>query len=83
MIVDGESMSSIARDYGVHESSIRRKISPRKPEAAARQHAVRDLARQKADAEISVREVARKIAALPLPAQTAVHDMAAHLVAIT
>ncbi|RMX08509.1 Hin recombinase [Corticibacter populi] len=56
--VDGESVSALAREFGIDEAAIRRKISPKKSE-------IRKLAEQKVAADAKSKEITRIVEAMP------------------
>jgi transposase-like protein len=82
-LVGGESVNSLAKEFGINESAIRRKINPNKSEQAKSAKPLRELAREKADADTASRRIAEQIAELPMSRQTIVNDLAQKLVNIS
>jgi IS30 family transposase len=87
MLVEGESAFALAKEFGVNESSIRRKIKPNsadKAERAQKHHPeLRDIAADKVKADAESRRVNAQIAALPYPKQQIVSDLARKLTAVS
>jgi transposase-like protein len=76
-LVDGESINSLADEFGVNESSIRRKIKASKtPTGKNPLHA---LAEDKVRADEESKRVSAQIAALPQAQQLIVSDLARKL----
>jgi transposase-like protein len=81
--VGGESVNSLAKEFGVNESNIRRKISPNNAESKKGQKSLRDMALAKVAAEKQTREIAEEIARLPVVRQNIVNDIARQIVGIS
>lgn len=82
ILLEGESVYKLAKEFGVNESSIRRKVKPNKAEKAERAHShpeIRAMAERKVAADSEVEKVARQIAQLPVATQRVVTDLAARL----
>lgn len=75
-VVDKVPVLVLAKEYGVNESAIRRKIRPNLAEQARGITKLRDLAEEKVHAERNVAVVDAKIAELPEHRQIIVHDLA-------
>lgn len=75
-LVGGESINSLALEFGVNESSIRRKIKPNKAELPNGEKPLRTLALEKAEADLRSRQIAEEIAVLPIARQNIVVDLA-------
>lgn len=82
-LVDGESINALAIEFGVNESSIRRKIKPNKAEAESRSSLLRVIAERKVKAEAEVKHIAEQIAELPIARQLIVSDLARKLSSIS
>lgn len=81
--IDGESMNSLAKKFGVNESVIRRKIKPNKAESPNAAKSLPALAMRKVEAEKQTRQIAEEIAELPISRQTIVNDLSRKLVNIS
>lgn len=82
-LVDGESINSLAAEFGVNESSIRRKIKPNKAELPNGEKPLQVLAQEKAASDEHARKIAEEIAQLPISRQQVVIDLAAKLTNIS
>jgi len=82
-IVGGESINALAKEFGVNESSLRRKISAKADEQAGTREKLEDLAARKVKAERAIKEVTSEIEALPVVRQMIVSDLARKLSAIS
>lgn len=82
-IVDGESVNSLAKAFGVDESAIRRKINPNKSEAKDSAPALRKLAIEKAATEKKTRDISDRMSELPFAKQQIVSDLSKKLVNIS
>jgi IS30 family transposase len=82
-LVDGESINSLAAEFGVNESSIRRRIKPNKAESPNEPKPLRQLAQEKVEADKAVRRIAEQIAELPIARQQIVTDLAQRLTNIS
>lgn len=78
-LVDGESLNSLAREFGVNESSLRRKIKPNKAESPNTPNPLQQLAVEKAANEKEAKDIADRIAVLPIAKQQIVTDLSAKL----
>ena len=74
-LVDGESINSLAKEYGVNESSIRRKLYPKNAESKKVANSLLELANEKFNIEKQSRKNAEKIAELPIQKQLIVTDI--------
>src|SRR5450830_372847 len=82
-VVDGESINSLAARFGVNESSIRRKIKPKKAAAPAPENPLKKLAAEKVRADAESKRVLDQIAELPYGKQAIVADLARKLTNIS
>lgn len=82
-IVDGESINALAAEFGINESSIRRRIKPNKAELPNGQKPLQVLAQEKVKADKEVQRIAEQIAELPIARQQIVTDLAQKLVNIS
>jgi transposase-like protein len=82
-LVDGDSVRSLAKEYGVDEAAIRRRINPQKSAAEKSAKSLRELADAKIQADNAVREISAEISALPMARQQIVTDLAQKLVNIS
>ena len=86
-MVENESIYALAKEFGVNESTIRRKIKPNfadKAEVAQKHHAdLRSIAIEKARIDKESQSISEKIAELPYAKQVIVHDLSRRLVNIS
>jgi transposase-like protein len=85
-VVDGESINALAAEFGVNESSIRRKIKPNKAESPNPQNGqnpLQALAHEKVRVDAESKRIAEQIAELPYAKQEIVSDLARKLVSIS
>lgn len=82
-LINGESINALAIEFGVNESSIRRKIKPNKTELPNEAKPLQVLAREKVDADKAVMRIAEQIAELPVARQQIVSDLAQKLTNIS
>jgi hypothetical protein len=82
-VVDGESINALAAEFGVNESSIRRKIKPNKAESPNRQNPLQVLAKEKVWVDAESKRIAEQIAELPYAKQQIVSDLARKLKSIS
>ena len=78
-LVGGESVNSLAKEFGVNEAAIRRKINPNKSEAKTSASPLAELAHAKVEAEKVVRHISERISELPVARQMIVSDLARKL----
>lgn len=78
-LVDGESINSLAAEFKVNESSIRRKIKPGKATSPSGKSPLHVLAEEKVRAEAEAKRVTAQIASLPQAQQLIVSDLARKL----
>lgn len=87
ILLDGESVYSLAIEYGVNESSIRRKVKPNKADKAEfgekTAPELRNMAVRKIAADAESRDVAQAIATLPYAKQQIVMTLAQRLTNIS
>ncbi|MGF6643126.1 helix-turn-helix domain-containing protein [Paraburkholderia sp. GAS82] len=85
-LVGGEKVRALAKEFGIDESAIRRRINPDKSAKSAGESApksLKELAKEKADADSNARRISADISALPLARQQIVLDLAAELTAVS
>lgn len=82
-VVDGESINSLAAEFGINESSIRRKIKPNSAELPKGENPLKLLAQEKVRADAENRRIAEQIADLPYAKQAIVSDLARKLTNIS
>lgn len=82
-IVNGESLNSLAKQLGLNESSLRKKIGRKLNEQESVRDELRDLAARKARADRDMKSVTKEIQALPVVRQMIVTDLARKLSAIS
>jgi len=78
-VLEGESINSLAAAFGVNESSIRRRIKPKKAEAPTPENPLKKLAADKVRADAESRRVLEQIAELPYAKQAIVEKLAKKL----
>jgi transposase-like protein len=82
-LVDGVSINALAAEFGVNESSIRRKIKPGKAASPSGKSPLHVLAEEKVRAEAEAKRVTAQIAQLPQTQQLIVSDLARKLTNIS
>lgn len=82
-LIDGESINALAAEFGVNESSVRRRIKPNKAELPNGEKPLQVLAQEKVEADAATRRIAEKIAELPISRQKIVTDLAEKLKGIS
>ena len=82
-VINGESINSLAAEFGVNESTVRRKIKPNNTEPQNRQNPLQALALDKVKADTEAKRIAEKIAELPYAKQQIVSDLARKLTNIS
>lgn len=83
VLVDGESVNSLAKEFGVNEGTIRKKIVPNKSEGKKAANPLVDLAQAKVRAEAAAKSISERISELPLAKQQIVSDLARKLTSIS
>lgn len=78
-LVDEVSINALAAEYGVNESSIRRRLKPSKAESPGRKNPLHALAEEKVRVDTESKRVAEQIAQLPYANQLIVSDLARKL----
>lgn len=78
-VVEGESLNSLAAEFKVNESSLRRRLKPRAEGKTSSPEHLQNLARNKARVDSEQEAVRKQIAALPYAKQEIVHDLARKL----
>ena len=82
-LVCGDSINALANEFGINESSIRRKIKPNKAGCQNSANALQSLASEKVRVEAESRFIAERIAQLPAAKQLIVVDLARKLSSIS
>jgi len=82
-ILGGESLNALAKEFGVNESSLRRKMAGKAREAGPVRDQLHDIAARKVQADKASRDVDSEIASLPVVRQMIVSDIVSDLVAIS
>jgi NAD-specific glutamate dehydrogenase len=82
-LVDGESINSLAKEFKVNESAIRRKIKPNKAEGETQPKSLISLANEKVSAEKALRNISEQISELPIARQQIVTDLTQKLMNIS
>lgn len=81
-LIGGESIRALAKEFGVNEAAIRRKISPHKSadEGADKSpKPLRELAQAKVQAESTIRNISAQVATMPMARQQTFNDLTAKL----
>jgi transposase len=81
--IGGESLNSLAKEFGVNESTLRRKVKPNKAEAEKPAKSLIQLANEKAASDKEAKRIAEEIAELPISRQQIVSDLTRRLVSIS
>lgn len=82
-IAGGESLCSLAKEFGVNESSLRRKISAKANAEPGVRESLHELAARKVKADSELKEVNQEIDALPAMRKLIVNDIVQELSAVT
>ncbi len=82
-LVDGDSINALAVEFGINESSIRRRIKPSKAAAPGRKNPLHALAEEKVRVDAQSKRIAAQIAELPYANQQIVSDLARKLTTIS
>lgn len=82
-LVDGVSINALATEFGVNESSIRRRIKPNKVESPSRKSSLHALAEEKVRLDAQTKRITAQIAELPYANQQIVSDLARKLTNIS
>jgi transposase-like protein len=78
-LVDGVSINALAQEFGVNESSLRRRIKPNKAEPKKAAKSLLALAEMKVEADAKAKHFAEQLGALPFAKQQIVSDLARKL----
>lgn len=78
-VVEGESINALAAEFGVNESSIRRKIKPNKAESPNGENPLKAMAKEKVRVDAESKRITEQIAELPYAKQQIVADLARKL----
>lgn len=82
-LVDGASINALALEFGVNESSIRRRLKPNKDESQSRKNPLHALAQEKVRVDAESKRISDQIADLPYANQLIVSDLARKLTNIS
>jgi transposase-like protein len=82
-LVGGESINALATEFGVNESSIRRRIKPSRAQSPSGKNPLEALAQEKARVDEESKRITAKIAELPIANQLIVSDLARKLTNIS
>lgn len=82
-LVDNVSINALATEFGVNESSIRRRIKPNKAAAPSRKSPLHVLAEEKVRLDAQTKRITAQIADLPYANQQIVSDLARKLTNIS
>ncbi|WP_028201053.1 helix-turn-helix domain-containing protein [Burkholderia pseudomallei] len=82
-LINGESINSLAKEFGVNEATIRKKINPNKSEQEKSGKSLQVLAVEKIEAEKTVRDISEQIAALPMVRQATFNSLVTKLTNIS
>jgi transposase-like protein len=74
-LVGGESINSLAKEFGINESSVRRKVLPNNAEAKISGKSLIQLANEKIQADRKAAVIAEKIAELPVVRQNTFNSL--------
>lgn len=75
-LVDGQSINSLAKEFKVDESTVRKKINPNKPGRENAGKTLQALALRKIDVDKQARDLSEEISELPMARQAIVEDLA-------
>jgi transposase-like protein len=78
-LVDNVSINALAAEFGVNESSIRRKLKASKGESSSGKNRLQQLAEEKVRTDAESKRVTAQIAGLPVAQQVIVSDLARKL----
>lgn len=78
-LVGSESINSLAKEFKVDESTIRKKINPNKPEGGKTAKPLLALASEKVEADKRVKDISAEIAELPFARQEIVNTLTTKL----
>lgn len=82
-LIGGESVNSLAKEYGINEAAIRRKINPNKSEQKNSIPPLKALALAKVKVDEESRHISEQIAELPYAKQQIVSDLSRKLATIS
>lgn len=82
-LVDGVSINALATEFGVNESSVRRRIKPGKAASPGRKNPLHALAEEKVRLDAQTKRITAQIAELPYAGQQIVSDLARKLTNIS
>lgn len=82
-LVDGVAINALAVEFGVNESSVRRRIKPGKAASPSGKSPLHTLAEEKVRLDAQTKRIAAQIAELPYAGQAIVSDLARKMANIT
>lgn len=82
-LVGGESVNSLAKEFGVNEGTIRKKINPNSSERGKSPKPLRELAQEKIAAERQLKDISETVSAMPMVRQKTFNDLVAGLLEIS
>lgn len=82
-LVNGDSINALAAEFGVNESSVRRRIKPNRGASPSRKNPLHELAEEKVRVDAESKRVSEQIANLPYANQLIVSDLARKLTNIS
>jgi predicted DNA-binding protein YlxM (UPF0122 family) len=82
-LINDESINSLAKEFGINESSIRRKIMPNNAESKNSDNSLMQLAKRKVEIAKEEKEIAEKIAEIPMVRQLTFNSLVAKMTNIS
>lgn len=82
-LIGGESVNSLAKEFGVNEGTIRKKINPNSSEPGKTAKPLRELAQEKVAAERKLKDISETVSAMPMVRQKTFNDLLASLTEIS
>lgn len=82
-LVDGQSVNSLAKEFGVNEGTIRKRLNPNKSELQNVAKPLQVLASEKVEAEKKLREISEKVAEFPIARQNTFNSLVTKLANIS
>ena len=82
-LIDGQSVNSLAKEFGINEAAIRRKINPKKSEGKSHEKSLRLLAAEKIEAEKVLQGISESVSSLPMVRQRTFNALVEKLTTIS
>lgn len=82
-LIDGESINSLAKELGVNEGTLRKKINPNKSERKKTGDPLQDLVLEKIALDKRSKEISEKVALMPMVRQETFNSLVAKLVNVS